>query len=284
MLVPNTNTRARCTGDDLLTYVERFNLADAVDHGIGEARWKGLRTRVGDVDAEGDVQRVGAVMELWARRKAQPHELKDASFLAAARQEVRELRWEADERQQLFLGEVRADGEDEGGRGEDQTEEDRGAREAEAGGLEEGEERGRAADRWTEAGPAEGDWGGRAPDGQGQAAAWADAMRWPGGGRRVPSLAPEGGGGTRRSWRGSGRVWVDVTRVRQCVDGRREEGAWRMDHDCALETRAAGAEPLAALFGRWEGAESPWAAGGDRAKRRLCRGLTTREADALLYE
>ena len=258
-----------------------FNLADAVDHGIGEARWKGLRTRIGDVDAEGDVQRVGAVMELWARRKAQPHELKDASFLAAARREVRELRWEADERQQLFLGEVRADGEDEGGRGEDQTEEDRSAREAEAGGLEEGEERGRAADRWAEAGPAEGDWGGRAPDGQGQAAAWADAMRWPGGGRRVPSLAPDGGGGARRSWRGSGRVWVDVTRVRQCVDGRREGGAWRMDHDCVLETRAAGAEPLAALFGRWEEAESPWAAGGDRAKRRLCRGLTTREADAL---
>ena len=54
-----------------------------------------------------------------------------------------------------------------------------------------------------------------------------------------------------------------------------------MDHDCVSETRAAGAEPLAALFGRWEEAESPWAAGGDRAKRRLCRGLTTREADAL---
>ena len=42
-----------------------------------------------------------------------------------------------------------------------------------------------------------------------------------------------------------------------------------------------GAEPLAALFGRWEEAESPWATGGDHAKRRLCRGLTTQEADAL---
>ena len=76
-------------------------------------------------------------------------------------------------------------------------------------------------------------------------------------------------------------MWVDVTGVRQCVDGRRKGGAWRMDQDCVMEARAAGAEPLAALFGRWEEAESPWAAGGDRAKRRLCRGLTTREADAL---
>ena len=88
--------------------VAPFNLADAIDHGVGGARWQGLRTRIGDADAEGDVQRVGAIMELWARRKAQPHELKGASFLAAARQEVRELRWEADERQQLFLGEVRS--------------------------------------------------------------------------------------------------------------------------------------------------------------------------------
>ena len=88
--------------------VAPFNLADAIDHGVGGARWQGLRTRIGNADAEGDVQRVGAIMELWARRKAQPHELKGASFLAAARQEVRELRWEADERQQLFLGEVRS--------------------------------------------------------------------------------------------------------------------------------------------------------------------------------
>ena len=47
--------------------VAPFNLADAIDHGVGEARWQGLRTRIGNADAEGDVQRVGAVMELWAR-------------------------------------------------------------------------------------------------------------------------------------------------------------------------------------------------------------------------
>ena len=100
--------------------VAPFNLAKAVDHGLGAGRWQLLRTAIGEAAAEGDVLKVGAVMELWARRKAQPHELKDADFLAATRQEVREQRWEADERQQLFLGEVRATGEggDEGDAGQ----------------------------------------------------------------------------------------------------------------------------------------------------------------------
>ena len=97
----------------------------------------------------------------------------------------------------------------------------------------------------------------------------------------MPSLAPSGGGGARRSWRGSGGVWVDATEVRKCIGGQQPEGAWRTDGDCALATRAVGAEPLAALFGRWVEVEPPWAAGGDATRRRLCRGLTTREADAL---
>ena len=93
---------------DVPAAIAPFGLDGALDHGFGAENWDSLRGRIGEPEAEADVMRAGAIMELWAQRRARPHKLKDRQFLEAARQEARDRRWDADERQQLFLGEIRA--------------------------------------------------------------------------------------------------------------------------------------------------------------------------------